>query len=48
MTPRAQRADHRVTSEVEPVDEHDQPALIVQGPGTELGEPLRRRGDEPA
>jgi hypothetical protein len=37
-----------VTSEVEPVDEADQPALIIEGPGPELGEALRGGGHEPA
>lgn len=44
----AERADHGVTSEVEPVDEADQPALIVEWPGPELGQPLGGGGDEPA
>jgi hypothetical protein len=37
-----------VTSEVEPVDEADQPALIIQRPGPELGQPLGGGGDEPS
>jgi hypothetical protein len=37
-----------VTCEVEPVDEHDQPALIVEGPAAELGQPLGGGVDEAA
>jgi hypothetical protein len=43
----AEGADHGVTGEVEPVHEADQPPLVVQRPGTELGQPRGGRGDEP-
>lgn len=41
----AQGTDHRVAGEVEPVDEHDQPALMLERAGAELLQPLRGRSD---